>query len=84
MYMQPHHPHLSSELAREKQRDMIGPALWLAPARRTRDLTLVSRKAAWARWLLPRIRKRRRTAVLAPDLGPTRSEPETATVTSLR
>jgi hypothetical protein len=66
MYVQPHHPHLGSELAREKQRDMIGPALWLAPACRTRDLTRMSRKAAWAKRLLPRISKRRRTAVVAP------------------
>jgi hypothetical protein len=64
---------LSSELAREKQRDMIGSAQWLALARRTRDLTRVSRNAAWAKRLLPHIRKRRRTAILAPDLVPTRS-----------
>jgi hypothetical protein len=66
MYVQPHRPHISSELAREKQRDMIGPTLWLAPARRTRDFTRTSRKAAWAKRLLPRIWKRPRTAVVAP------------------
>jgi hypothetical protein len=84
MYVQPNHPHLASELVRAKQRDLIGPDLGLAPARRTRDLTRISRKAAWAKWLLPRIPKRRRTAVLAPDPVPTRSEPELTTVASPR
>jgi hypothetical protein len=78
------HPYLASELAREKQREMIAWAQRLSPARRTRDLTRVSRSTAWANRLLPRHLKRRRTAALAPDIVPTRSELETATVTSSR
>jgi hypothetical protein len=84
MHIHPPHPYLASELAREKQRDLIAADLRLSPDRRTRDLTRVSRKPAWVNWLLPRRPKGRSTTVLALDPVPTRSEPEAATANSSR
>jgi hypothetical protein len=78
------HPSVGSQLGREKQRDMIAQAHRLSEARRARGLTRVSRSTTWANRLPLRHLKRRRTAALAPDPVPARSELETATVTSPR
>jgi hypothetical protein len=52
-------PHIGGEIARERQRDMIAQAHQQRLAREARDLTGVSRRAAWAKRWLTRSRKRR-------------------------
>lgn len=84
MYVQSHHPYLGSELAHEKQRDLIGRATRLNTARPTRAKTRISPCASLANRLLARYLKRHRAAAIAADLVQTPSELETATVTLSR
>ena len=58
-------PHIGGEVARQRQRDMIAQAQQQRLVREARDLTRVSRRAAWAkRW----IRSRKRRSAVLPSL----------------
>ncbi len=58
------HPHPASELARERQRDMLARADQQRLVRQLRDLARASRRAQRARWRIPRPLKRSRPVAL--------------------
>ena len=59
-------PHIGGEVARQRQRDMIAQAQQQRLVREARDLTRVSRRAAWAkRWM---IRSSKRRPAVLPSL----------------
>ena len=58
------HPYPASEIARERQRDMLARADQQRLVRQLRDLARASRRAQRARWRMTRPLKRSRPAAL--------------------
>jgi hypothetical protein len=74
------HPYISSQLARERQRDMLTQAREERLARQLRHLARASRRAAWdRRQTMPSVSRSRRAALLSQTvlrlLQPSRWQP---------